>query len=50
MSCGVFLYMLFNPILNAPQDICYVTLYVAVVKPQYIQAETFQILLPDLIA
>jgi hypothetical protein len=50
MSLVAFLHMLLDPILNTPQDIRHVTLHVAVMKPQYIQAETFQILLPHLIA
>jgi hypothetical protein len=49
MSLVAFLHMLLDPILNASQDIRHVTLHIAVMKSQYIQAETFQILLPDLI-
>jgi hypothetical protein len=50
MSLVAFLRVLLNPILNTSQDIRHVTLHVAVMKSQDIQAETFQIPLPDLIA
>jgi hypothetical protein len=42
MSVVIFLHMLLNPILNTSQDIRHVTLHVVIMKPQYIQAETFQ--------
>ena len=50
MSLVAFLHMLLNPALNTPQNISHVLLDITIMKPQYIQAETFKILLPDLIA
>jgi len=49
MSCGAFPAALFNPTLNAPQDIRHVALYLPIVKSQNTQAEILQILLPNLI-
>src|SRR6266436_5799497 len=49
MSLGVFLIMLFNPILNTPQNIPHVMLHISVVKSQNPQSKIFQISFTSLI-